>query len=108
MEVVAALSDQEQLAAVLREHKPDLLVLDLRMPAGDGLSLLRRIRAEGIDTPTLILTMSDSEVDLSAALRAAGAAAAASANREVWTMSSAEQPRDRSLAERARPCRIGP
>ena len=70
MEVVAALSDQEQLAAVLREHKPDLLVLDLRMPAGDGLSLLRRIRAEGIDTPTLILTMSDSEVDLSAALRA--------------------------------------
>jgi CheY-like chemotaxis protein len=26
---------------VLREHKPDLLVLDLRMPSTDGLSLLR-------------------------------------------------------------------
>jgi two-component system nitrate/nitrite response regulator NarL len=70
MDVVAALGDPEQLADVLREHKPDLLVLDLRMPSTDGLSLLRRIRAEGLDTPALILTMSDSEVDLSAALRA--------------------------------------
>ncbi len=70
MDVVAALGDPEQLSAVLREHKPDLLVLDLRMPSTDGLSLLRRIRAEGLDTPALILTMSDSEVDLSAALRA--------------------------------------
>ena len=70
MEVLAALSDPEQVIAVLRETQPDLVVLDLRMPAIDGLTLLRRIRAEGIDTPALILTMSDSEVDLSAALRA--------------------------------------
>ena len=70
MEVVAALGDPERLADVLREHRPDLLVLDLRMPSVDGLTLLRRIRAEGIDTPALILTMSDSEADLGAALRA--------------------------------------
>jgi two-component system, NarL family, nitrate/nitrite response regulator NarL len=70
MEVLAALSDPEQVLAVLREQQPDLVVLDLRMPAIDGLALLRRMRAEGIETPALILTMSDSEVDLSAALRA--------------------------------------
>jgi two-component system, NarL family, nitrate/nitrite response regulator NarL len=70
MEVVAALSNPDQVIAVLREQRPDLVVLDLRMPAIDGLALLRRIRAEGIDTPALILTMSDSETDLSAALRA--------------------------------------
>lgn len=70
MDVLAALSDPDQVAAVLREQKPDLVVLDLRMPAVDGLSLLRRLRAEGIDTPALVLTMSDSEADLSAALRA--------------------------------------
>ena len=68
--VLAALSDPDEVIRVLREHKPDLVVLDLRMPASDGLTLLRRIRAEGIDTPALILTMSDSETDLSAALRA--------------------------------------
>jgi two-component system, NarL family, nitrate/nitrite response regulator NarL len=70
MRVVAALSDPEQLIRLLREDKPDLLVLDLRMPAIDGLSLMRRLRAEGLDTPALILTMSDSETDLSATLRA--------------------------------------
>ena len=69
IKVVAALGDPERLAGVLQEHRPDLMVLDLRMPAGDGLALLRRLRAEGCDTPVLILTMSDSEVDLAAALR---------------------------------------
>ncbi|MDE2370501.1 MAG: response regulator [Burkholderiales bacterium] len=70
MDVIAALSDPEELLKLLREQQPDLVVLDLRMPATDGLSLLRRMRAEGITTPALILTMSDSETDLSAALRA--------------------------------------
>jgi two-component system nitrate/nitrite response regulator NarL len=70
IQVVAALGDPEQVAGVLREHNPDLLVLDLRMPTTDGLTLLRRLRAEGCTTPVLILTMSDSEADLSAALRA--------------------------------------
>ena len=70
MAVLAALSDPEAVLALLREQRPDLVVLDLRMPATDGLALLRRMRAEGIDTPALILTMSDSEADLSAALRA--------------------------------------
>jgi two-component system nitrate/nitrite response regulator NarL len=70
MDVLAALSDPDEVLAVLRAQRPDLVVLDLRMPAIDGLTLLRRMRAEGIDTPAVILTMSDSEVDLSAALRA--------------------------------------
>ena len=70
MQVLAAMGDPDDLVRVLREQPPDLLVLDLRMPSTDGLSLLRSIRNEGLDTPALILTMSDSEADLSAALRA--------------------------------------
>lgn len=70
MDVLAALGDLAQVAPTLREQQPDLLVLDLRMPGTDGLTLLRSLRAEGIDTPVLVLTMSDSEQDLAAALRA--------------------------------------
>jgi two-component system nitrate/nitrite response regulator NarL len=70
MDVLAALGDPDRVAAVLRDKQPDLMVLDLRMPGVDGLTLLQRLRAEGITTPVLILTMSDSESDLAAALRA--------------------------------------
>jgi two-component system nitrate/nitrite response regulator NarL len=69
MQVVAATGDADQVAPLLREHRPDLLVLDLRMPSIDGLTLARRLRQEGIDTPIVILTMSDAEEDMAAALR---------------------------------------
>lgn len=70
MQVCAATGDPTKVVGLLREHRPDLVVLDLRMPTTDGLTLLRHLRAEGIDTPALILTMSDSQDDLAAALRA--------------------------------------
>lgn len=70
MQVAAATGDPTRVVDLLREHRPDLVVLDLRMPTTDGLSLLRHIRAEGVDTPAVILTMSDSQDDLAAALRA--------------------------------------
>jgi two-component system nitrate/nitrite response regulator NarL len=69
MEVCAATGDTDSVPDLLREHKPDLVVLDLRMPGADGLTVLRRLRAAGIDTPALILTMSDAQEDLGAALR---------------------------------------
>ena len=70
MLVAAATGDPTKVAELLREHRPDLVVLDLRMPTIDGLSLLRQIRSEGVDTPALILTMSDAQEDLAAALHA--------------------------------------
>jgi len=72
MIVVSATGDPEQVLPLLREHQTDLLVLDLRLGTTDGLSLLRQLRALGCDTPVVILTMSDSEDDLSAARRARG------------------------------------
>lgn len=68
--VLGATGNPEQVVPLLREHQPDLLVLDLRLAETDGLSLLRQVRAEGCETPVLILTMSASEEDLAAALRA--------------------------------------
>jgi two-component system, NarL family, nitrate/nitrite response regulator NarL len=69
MEVCASTGDAEKVPDLLREHRPDLIVLDLRMPGTDGLTLLRRLRAAGIDTQAVILTMSDGQEDLAAALR---------------------------------------
>lgn len=55
---------------VLLNGEPDLLVMDLRMKPLDGLAMLEQIRKEGCSTPAVILTMSDSEVDLANAIRA--------------------------------------
>lgn len=54
----------------LLDLKPDLLILDLRMKPLDGLAVLNQLREEGYLTPALMLTMSDSEVDLKNAIRA--------------------------------------
>jgi two-component system, NarL family, nitrate/nitrite response regulator NarL len=70
MRVMASTGDPALVVPLLLEHQPDLVVLDLRMPSTDGLTLLRQLRAEGVQTPALILTMSDAEDDLAAALRA--------------------------------------
>lgn len=70
MTVAASTGDPGAVVGLLREHQPDLVVLDLRMPTTDGLSLLRHIRSEGVQTPAVILTMSDAQDDLAAALRA--------------------------------------
>ncbi len=54
----------------LLKNKIDLLVIDLRMKPLDGISVLTQLRKEGYLTPTVMLTMSDSETDLKNAIRA--------------------------------------
>ena len=68
--VVGATSEPEAAVRLLRELKPDMVIMDLRMPAMHGFALLKRFREEGLDTPVLILTMCDSQEDLANALRA--------------------------------------
>lgn len=68
--VVGATGLVKELIPLLREHEPDLLVMDLRMEPLDGFGVLAQIRKDGFDTPVVILTMSDSEADLATALRA--------------------------------------
>lgn len=67
--VLGATGSVDELHALL-DQKPDLLILDLRMKPLDGISLLEQLRREGYTTPAVMLTMSDSEADLSRAIRA--------------------------------------
>ena len=68
--VVGATDSPVELDTLLVEQKPDLVVMDLRMDPISGLQLLEKIRKDGHQTPVMILTMSDAESDLAAALRA--------------------------------------
>jgi len=70
LKVVGVTGDPVQAIQFLREQKPDLIVMDLRMPELDGLTLLRRLRQEGSNTPVVILTVSDAQEDMADALRA--------------------------------------
>jgi len=67
--VLGATGDFDGLRLLLREQ-PDLLIMDLRMKPLDGLAMLEQIRKEGCTIPAVILTMSDSEIDLTNAIRA--------------------------------------
>jgi CheY-like chemotaxis protein len=54
-EVVLAADGQEALAEI-RRRRPDLMLLDLRMPVMDGSELLERLEAEHIDLPVILMT----------------------------------------------------
>ena len=47
----------------LAEERFDLLILDVNLPDGSGLGLLRQVRAAGDSTPVILLTANDLELD---------------------------------------------
>lgn len=69
MQVLATTGRADEAWTLLQEHRPDLLILDLRMAPTDGITLLRSLRDKGSDTPVLVLTMSEAAEDLASALR---------------------------------------
>ena len=50
----------------------DLVMLDVGLPDGDGVSLCRQWRSEGVQTPILFLTAKDEELDIVRGLDAGG------------------------------------
>lgn len=69
IEVLGAVGSLEELQKLI-EQKPDLLIVDLRMKPIDGISMIEELRKNGCILPAVMLTMSDSEADLSKAIRA--------------------------------------
>ncbi|GAB3705528.1 response regulator [Mariniluteicoccus flavus] len=56
MRVVARGADGEDAVAIVGEHDPDVLLMDLRMPRLDGVEATRRIAAMPVHTRVLVLT----------------------------------------------------
>lgn len=63
-EVLATCTNGDQAIAAVRRHRPDIIVLDVRMPNGDGLSVLKAIQEEKLPSRVVLLTasMDDNEV----------------------------------------------
>ena len=59
--IVAEASDGIEGAAVIRRERPDVVLLDVRMPKASGLDLLRKLREAGELPPTILLTTFDDD-----------------------------------------------
>ena len=67
--VVARCTNGEETLAAVRRHRPDILVLDVRMPGKDGLTVLREITADGLATRVILLTAALAEEGVVDAVR---------------------------------------
>ena len=68
-EIVARTSNGEEALAAVERYRPDILVLDVRMPQMDGIELLRRMRGTEISTRVVLLTASLEDARLLEAFR---------------------------------------
>jgi DNA-binding NarL/FixJ family response regulator len=73
LEVLGEAEDGERGVTAVREHQPDVALMDVRMPRVDGIEATRRIVAAGLPTRVLVLTTFDLDAHVFDALRAGAA-----------------------------------
>ena len=61
--------DGLQALKAIRDHRFDLLILDVNMPKMDGFALLEKVRADGLTTPVIMLSARGQKVDINQGLR---------------------------------------
>jgi DNA-binding NarL/FixJ family response regulator len=67
--VLARCTNGEETLEAVRRHRPDVLVLDIRMPGRDGLEVLRTIAGEKLPTRVVLLTAALDEDGVVEAIR---------------------------------------
>ncbi|GAA1116157.1 response regulator transcription factor [Kribbella jejuensis] len=70
IDVVAAASDGREAVALVAEHDPDVLLVDLRMPTMDGVEATRLVRTDHPRTEVVVLTTYSDDDSVLSALRA--------------------------------------
>src|SRR5258708_1235555 len=74
MEVVAAAANGEEALDLFRRHRPDVTLMDLRLPVMSGLDAIRAIRNEDGNARIVVLTMYEGDEDMYKAIRAGASA----------------------------------
>ena len=70
MEVVAEIGDGRQAVEQWKQHRPDVTLMDLQMPALDGVNAIYQIRAADHNARIIILTTFDGDEDIYRGMRA--------------------------------------
>src|SRR5689334_22956085 len=74
MRLVAQASDSAEAIAEFRRHRPDITLMDLRLPGTNGTDTLIAIRGEFPEARIIMLTTSDGDAEIQRALRAGASA----------------------------------
>lgn len=74
MQLISQASDAAEAISQFRQYRPDVTLMDLRLPGTDGTDALIAIRGEFKDARIIMLTTSDSDGDIQRALRAGASA----------------------------------
>ena len=70
MNVIGEASDGKQAVEMYRQHRPDVTVMDLRLPVMSGVDAIREIRREFAPARIIVLTTFDGDEDIYRALQA--------------------------------------
>jgi DNA-binding NarL/FixJ family response regulator len=74
MVLVAHAANALQAIAEFRSHRPDVTLMDLRLPGANGVDILTAIRGEFPQARIIMLTTSDGDADIQRAMRAGASA----------------------------------
>lgn len=69
IDVIASVGDGIEGIKLAKEKKPDVILLDMRMPNINGSQVLQQLREDGVEAPIVMLTTSNEKQDLINSLR---------------------------------------
>lgn len=70
LDLIGEAEDGVKAWEMIRDLKPDVALLDIRMPGMDGVSVAQKVKTEGLATATIMLTSYDAQQYVMASLRA--------------------------------------
>ena len=66
--------DGQEALVLARQHRPDVILMDINLPVLNGIQLTRRIKADMPDIAIIVVTAFDHEEQMLHAIRAGGSA----------------------------------